>query len=200
MNGTVLTYDPAPPVGAPTKLGAGQVVSFATSDVVTVKSQDASHPFYAAVYMTGSMYNASTTPPNSRTTGDPDFVNAVPSDQFLDHYVFFTDHTYANTTLTMVRRKTSKGFLRVTLDCAGEVSGWAPIGTSGEYEYAWVQLTKTFQSQAFAGGSCGYGRQGASSDGPFSITVWGTDLDASYGFPGGMGLRPIMPVTVTVPK
>ncbi|MDF2692963.1 MAG: hypothetical protein K0S65_1346, partial [Labilithrix sp.] len=199
-NGTKLTYDPAPPIGAPTTLESGQVVTFSTDQIVTVKSQDNAHPFYAAVYMTGSMYNAATTSAMSRTIGDPDFVNVVASDQFLDRYIFFTDHTYANTSLTFVRKKTDKGFLPVELECAGEVTGFVPVGEAGEYEYAWVDLTKSFQGQTFAKGTCGYGRQAASSDGPFAVTVWGTDLDASYGYPGGMGLRPVTEVQVTVPK
>ena len=199
-NGTKLTYDPAPPIGAPLTLESGQVVTFSTDQIVTVKSQDSAHPFYAASYMTGSMYNAGTTNPTSRTIGDPDFVNVVASDQFLDRYVFFTDHTYANTTLTFVRKKTDKGFLPIELECGGEITGFVPIGEGGEYEYAWVDLTKSFQPQSFAKGKCGYGRHAASSDGPFSVTVWGTDLDASYAYPGGMGLRPISEVQVTVPK
>ena len=125
VDGTVLTYDPAPPIGAPTTLRAGEVVTFSTK-IASVKSQDAEHPFYAAGYMTGSMYNAIGGSPAARTTGDPHFVNVVPSDQFLDDYVFFTDHTYANTTLTVVRRKTDKGFLPVELDCAGDIRASSP--------------------------------------------------------------------------
>ncbi|MBX3208902.1 MAG: IgGFc-binding protein [Labilithrix sp.] len=199
-NGTKLVYDPAPPVGAPTTLETGQVVTFSTDQIVTVKSQDNEHPFYVGVYMTGAMHNAGTTNPASRTIGDPDFVNVVASDQFLDRYIFFTDHTYANTTLTFVRKKTASGFLPVELECAGEVTGFVPLGESGEYEYAWVELTKSFQPRSFAKGKCGYGRHAASSDGPFAVTVWGTDLDASYGYPGGMGLRPVTEVRATVPK
>lgn len=199
-NGTKLSYDPAPPVGAPTTLESGQVVTFSTDEIVTVRSQDSEHPFYVAVYMTGAMHNAGTTNPASRTIGDPDFVNVVASDQFLDRYIFFTDHTYANTTLTIVRKKTNSGFLPVELECAGEVTGFMPLGESGEYEFAWVELTKSFQSKAFSKGRCGYGRHAASSDGPFAVTVWGTDLDASYGYPAGMGLRPVTEVRANVPK
>ncbi|WP_275936668.1 hypothetical protein [Labilithrix luteola] len=53
----------------------------------SVKSQDADHPFHLAVYMSGSQ--------TYKTRGDPDFVNLIPDDQFLDHYVFFVDHTKA---------------------------------------------------------------------------------------------------------
>ena len=122
---------------------------------------------------------------------DPDFVNVPPTDQYLDHYVFFTDYTYPDTRLTVVRRKTANGFAPVTLDCAGELRGFQPVGTGGELEYTYVALTKGFVPQSFPKGTCGYGRQGASSDGPFAITVWGMDQASSYGYVGGTGLRPI---------
>ncbi|MDB4939346.1 MAG: hypothetical protein JWP87_6318 [Labilithrix sp.] len=190
-DGTVLTYDPAKPPGAPERLEAGQVVTFMTDAIVSVKSQDTKHPFYAAVHMTGSEFGGGAA---GVTTGDPDFVNVVPSEQFLDRYVFFADYTFPDTTLTVVRRKTATGFLPVELTCGGEISGFAPLGASGEYEYAWVRLTASFMPQKLpgsAGGECGYGRHEAHSDGPFSVTVWGVGLDASYGYAGGMGSRPI---------
>ena len=69
-----------------------------------------------------------------------------------------------------------------------------PIGSSGEYEYAWVLLTSSYGAQSFGTGTCGYGRHEITSDGPFEVTVWGTDYYASYGYPGGTGLRPISPI------
>lgn len=197
VDGTVLTYDPVKPPGAPDTLAAGQMVSFMTDTFVTVKSQDKKHPFHAAVYMTGATFGGGA-PGGGKTTGDPDFVNVAPSDQFLDHYVFFTDYTFPDTSLTIVRRKTPAGFRPVTLECAGEISGFAPVGTSGEYEFAWVRLTSGFVPQKFAKGECGYGRQSAESDGPFSVTVWGTAKDASYGYAGGVGSRPINDVPLPV--
>ncbi|WP_146648552.1 IgGFc-binding protein [Labilithrix luteola] len=189
-SGTVLTYEPSRPRGAPETLEAGQAVSFFTDQIVTVKSQDDKHPFHAAVYMTGSQFNGGLEG-LGRTLGDPDFVNVVPTDQFLDRYVFFTDYTYPETSLTVVRRKTTSGFLPVELDCAGEISGFQPLGTSGEFEYAWVRLTSGFSPRTFAKGTCGYGRHEAKSQGTFSLTVWGTARDASYGYAGGMGSRPV---------
>lgn len=190
VDGTVLTYDPQKPPGAPETLSAGQVASFMTDGLVTVKSQDAKHPFHVSVYMTGSTSGGGV-PGRGRTLGDPDFVNVVPSDQFLDRYVFFTDFTYPETSLTIVRRKTSSGFKPVALGCAGQIDGFAPLGSSGEYEYAWVRLSNGFIPQSYPGGTCGYGRQEASSEGPFSVTVWGWGKDASYGYAGGMGSRPV---------
>jgi hypothetical protein len=123
--------------------------------------------------------------------GDPDFVNVPPADQYLDRYVFLTDFTFPETTLTFVRRKTDAGFMPVELACAGEIDGWQPVGSSGEYEFAWVRLTSGFLPQEFAKGECSYGLQEAHSTGPFAVTVWGTGVDVSYGYVGGTGLRPI---------
>jgi hypothetical protein len=44
------------------------------------------------------------------------------------------------------------------------------------------------------------GRHEAKSEGPRSITVWGTGEYASYGFAGGMGSRPLHNVTIPVPR
>ena len=187
-DGTALTYEPSRPTGAPETLDAGQSASFITDSLLVVRSQDSKHPFYAAVYMTGSVYGGGTGAP---VTGDPDFVNVPPSDQFLDRYVFFTDYTYSETRLTVVRRRTANGFLPVLLDCAGELTDFHPVGTSGEYEYAWISLTSGYLPQKLGNGVCGYGRGEAHSDGPFSITVWGMDEASSYGYVGGTGLRPI---------
>ena len=198
VDGTVLTYEPERPLGAPETLGAGQVATFFTDAFVVVKSQDSAHPFHAAVYMTGSKFNGGTGQPEQPfgptqpgSLGDPDFVNVVPSDQFLDRYVFFADYTYPDTSLTVVRRKAKDGFKPVVLECGGEITGFAPLGSSGEYEFAWVKLTSGWGPQKLANGECGYGRHEARSEAPFSITVWGIGQDASYGFAGGMGSRPI---------
>ncbi len=188
VDGTVLTWDPERPPGAPETLSAGQSVTFLTDRIVSVKSQDTKHPFHAAVHMTGANNGGGGA---GRTSGDPDFVNAVPSDQFLDRYVFFTDYTFPETSLTVVRKKAADGFHPVSLACAGDITGWQPLGKNGVYEYAWVRLTSGFAPQTFERGACGYGRHEATSEAPFSVTVWGTGKDASYGYPGGMGARPI---------
>lgn len=190
-DGTTLVYDPAPPFGAPTTLAAGQKAIFETNMVFTVRSQDDQHPFFLGSYMTGGEYRGGHAVP---VPGDPEFVNVVPVDQYLERYVFLPDFTFGQTSLTIVRRKTAEGFAPVHLDCAGDISDFQPIGTSGEYEYAWVLLTAAFNGQRFEGGTCGYGRHEITSAGPFEVTVWGTDAYASYGYPGGTGLRPISPV------
>ena len=189
VDGTTLTYEPSRPLNAPETLASGQTASFYTDQIFVVKSQDSKHPFHVNVYMTGSTYGAGNG--GARTTGDPDFVNVPPADQYLDRYVFFTDFTFPETSLTVVRRKTATGFVPVELECAGPITGWQPLGSSGTYEFAWVKLTSGFTAQKFAKGECSYGRQEAHSTGAFAVTVWGTGIDASYGYVGGTGLRPI---------
>ena len=204
VDGTRLTWDPVRPNGAPETLAAGESITFLTEDFTVVKSQDADHPFYAGVYMTGASFNGmmstggGTT--QTDTLGDPDYVNVVPTDQFLDRYVFFADYTYPETSLTIVRRKTADGFRPVELGCAGELEGFRPLGATGEYEFAWVKLTSAGIGQTFAKGKCNYGRHEARSDGPFSVTVWGIGPYASYGFAGGMGSRPLNPARIPVPN
>jgi IgGFc binding protein len=203
VDNTHLTYDPAPPAGAPEWLSAGEVVNFMTDALVVVKSQDKDHPFYSGVFMTGALFNGTHTSSVGtmiigETLGDPDFVNVAPSDQFLDHYVFFADNTYPDTSITIVRRKSAGVFHPVTLGCAGEVTGFQPLGSTGDYEFAWVELTRASIPRTFGAGSCGYGRHEARSDGPFSVTVWGMAKYASYGYAGGVGSRPINQVVSPV--
>lgn len=192
VDGTVLTYDPAPPRGAPTTLRSGEVATLLTDQLFSVKSQDVDHPFYAATLMTGAAYNTSSASIND---GDPDFVNLVPSAQYLDRYVFFADYSFPETRLTIVRRKSPQGFMPVEVDCLGNVDGFKPLGSSGEYEYAWVDLTTNYGP---ANGTCRTGRHEAKSDGPFTLTVWGLGYCASYGYTGGMGSRPLTKVEVPV--
>lgn len=184
VDGTTLTYDPAPPPGAPTSLASGQKVEFTTGLQFSVKSQDEDHPFYLAIYMTGGSMGGE--------TGDPEYVNVVPPQQWLDHYLFVTDPTYANTGLVFVRGKAKDNtFKDVTLDCMGALSGWQPIG-SGEYEFVRPDITTNFAPV----GACDNGVHTADSEAPFGLTVWGWDWYASYGYPGGMSVRPINEVIV----
>lgn len=188
--GTTLTWEPKAPEGAPLTLKSGEFVDFATDKTFRVHSQDATYPIYLADFMSSvNLY---------MTDGDPDFVNVVPDEQFLDNYVFFVDYTYATSTLTVVRKKDAKGFHDVNLDCLGNVTGWQPLGTSGEIEYAWLDMTRGGKPIPTDIGMCSYGRHEASSEGPFGLYVWGTDYAASYGYPAGAGSRPTSPFKIEV--
>jgi hypothetical protein len=131
--------------------------------------------------------------------GDPDFVISVPPEQYMSDYVIFTDPTYPETNLVVVRQKNAMmTFDDVTLDCAGKLTGWQPIG---KYEWTRIDLIRhDFQGQ----NGCTTGRHEIKSNTPFGLWVWGwgtpettTFTEAvSYGYPGGMNVQPINAVVI----
>jgi hypothetical protein len=186
VDGTALTWEPSAPAGAPTSLSSGQIVKFNAPGPFVVRSQDDQHPFYLGGHMTGQ-----TSQGTDFGTGDPDWVNVVPPAQYLASYVFMTDPTMSNTSLTVVRKKAKDGtFKDVTLDC-GSISGWKSAG-SGGYEMATVDLVLSGNPV----GSCGNGRHEMKSDVPFGLTVWGWDTTVSYAYPAGASVLPINQVVV----
>jgi hypothetical protein len=192
-NDTQLTYDPAPPAGAPTSLALGQVVEFNSGSPFVVSSQDANHPFYMSAHMTGGQNEGQP----MASTGDPEFVNVIPPAQYLKSYTFLTDQTYPRTQLVLTRVKGTSGFRDVTLECAGSpVTGWKPIGTSGTYEYAYVEIARGNYEKV---GNCGNGKHRVTSDGEVGLTVWGwgandttpPSRNVSYAYPAGASVRPL---------
>jgi len=196
VDGTTLTFDP-PVTGAPSTLARGAVADFKATGPFRVTSQDAAHPFAAAQLMptanvgSGSRTGA-TAPGYAAMLGDEEFVVMMPAGQFLSKYVFFTDPAYATTNLALTRAKTAKGFADVKIDCLGTVSGWKPVGTSGQYEVTTVDLVRADVGVM----SCVNGRHVASSDGPFGLVVWGLDSYSSYAYPGGGNAATLSTITV----
>jgi hypothetical protein len=189
VDGTQLWYDPMPG-GAPQTVNRGDVAIFFTDQPFHVSSQDADHPFYLAAHMTGGSTSGN-------YTGDPEYVNVVPPQQYLSHYVFATDPTYVgpvgHTALVFVRQRDNDGaFQDVNLDCMGVVTGWQPLGLNTDYEYAQVLIVAGGQPQ----GGCDNGAHTADSPVPFGLTVWGYDECASYAYPAGMSVEPINEVVV----
>ncbi|MDI1480845.1 IgGFc-binding protein [Polyangium sp. y55x31] len=201
VDGTTLTYEPAPPDGAPLTLSSGQIASFRSPGPFVVRSQGSDHPFYLAGYMTGGG--------DFNSIGDPEFVNVIPAQQYLSRYVFFADPTYPETNLVLVRSKAKDGtFKDVVLDCAGAIGGFQPLGLSGNYEFARFDLVRgNFEKQ----GNCDNGRREIHSEAPFGLTVWGWGTSASepgflstyvsYAYPAGASVQQINEVVVPpVPK
>jgi hypothetical protein len=194
VDGTTLTYSPTTPAGAPTTLNLGQVAEFDAPGPFVVQSQDSDHPFYMSAHMTGCEQVDSGL---DDCRGDPEFVNIVPPAQYLASYTFFTDPTYPETNLVLVREKTNGAFADVTVDCAGIVTGWKPIDSSDTIEYTRLDLvTGNFQSV----GSCNNGLHVATSARPFGLVVWGWGSAAtvgfmsqavSYAYPAGASIKPI---------
>ena len=192
VDGTELSYEPDRPEGAPRTLAAGEIGLFTSRQPYVVRSQDAEHPFAVYAYMNGWTWQQT-----ELGDGDPEIVPVVPSEQFLRRYVIFADPTYPNSQLVIVRsREEGKDFAPVTLDCAGTLEGWEPVGTSGKYEMVRVRLTKN--GAAVGAGTCGAGRHELQSQGAFGVTVWGTGFAASYGYPGGSAIRKLNSVDTAV--
>jgi hypothetical protein len=199
VNGTTLTWQPSLPAGAPTTVNQGDIVEFSSAGPFVVTSQDANHPYFLEQYMTGYQDVGGTT---GDARGDPELVPVVAPQQFLSSYIFFTDPTYPETNLVVVRKKGSAGFADVSLDCAGTLTGWAPVGTSGDYEFTRADLST---GNFAAVGSCNNGRHEMTSTGTFGVTIWGWGSSAtgsffsqavSYGYPAGMSVVPINTVVV----
>jgi hypothetical protein len=200
VDGTALTWDPAPPPGAPAALDAGQIADFETTSAFTVRSQDADHPFLFSQYMSGT---SSGTRPDCIPfldldcgLGDEEWVSLLSPKQFQNRYVFFTDPTYGTTNLVVIRAKGDSGFADVKIECLGTVGGWQPVGVEGTYEYAHVDLERG----GVPSGSCGTSRHLAESDAPFGVVVWGTDTFASYGYPAGSDISKITEVELPIPQ
>lgn len=191
---TVLTWKPAPPAGAPLTLKSGEIAMFEGAGPYEVSSQDGDHPFYVGQYMTGSATFGA-------HEGDPEWVNVVPVEQYLDSYVFFADPTYSETSLVVVRSKSpvTDQFEPVNLDCAGPIAGWQALGDA--LEYTRVDLV----TGAFAAvGNCSNGRREMKSSAQFGVTVWGwgtlgvvpSTHDVSYAYPAGASVHAINQVFV----
>jgi hypothetical protein len=217
VDGTQLRYEPAAPPGAPSSLARGELAELRAPGPFVVRSQDDQHPFYMAAYMTGAGaknaggdWGGGNGPYGN--AGDPEVVNLVSTAQFLSRYVFFTDPTYPETNLVVVRKRGANGFAPVVLDCAGALGGWAAIDSLDQYEYTRIDLVRhDFEPQ----NGCDNGIHEVHSDAPFTVTVWGWGTsetggafndpsvpgffsqNVSYAYPAGMGLRAI--TTVVIP-
>ena len=111
-----LSYEPSTPAGAPLALNRGQVGEFKAAGPFVVKSQDVRASF---LRLRAHDRRRQRVTPVGR--GDPEFVNVVPPAEYLASYVFFTDPTYPETNLVVVRTKGANGFADVNLDCAGKL-------------------------------------------------------------------------------
>ena len=210
--GTTLSFDP--PIASPKTLAFGEILEFQTSEPFIVRSQSSDHPFVILSYMSGATTLAGPNSPGGY--GDPDVARVVPSAQYLQHYVFFTDPTYPETNLVVIRKRTDGGFEPVELDCRGELTGWTSIGSTGEFEFTRADLVRhNFEPQ----GDCDTGRREMSSEGTFAVWVWGWGSPesqpgtqsgcepgapgytcyVSYAYPAGEGLQLLNEVEAPIP-
>ncbi len=196
VDGTMLTW--SADVGGPATLDRGQSVFVQTHQTFVVSSQDADHPFLLFNYMTGQ---DAVEIVDKRTGGDPDFVLAVPPEQFLDAYTFFVDPSYIGQ-LVLVRQAIEPGgadgvgglgFGTVELQC-GESAQWQEVtqwqALDGDaFEYARISTTQAPFERCS-------GRVSARGSQPFGAHVWGFSAYTSVGYPAGLGLDSINEVVV----
>ncbi|WP_146659362.1 IgGFc-binding protein [Enhygromyxa salina] len=193
VDGTELSYDPAPPAGAPAVLDLGQIVEFESTSLFTIRSQDDDHPFSFTQYMAGAISPHLGGCLNQCSgLGDEEWINLVAPAQYMRRYVFFVDPTYGVSSLAIIRTQGANGFEDVELACYGVVDGWTPVGNEGLYEVAHIDLYRG------GVGQCAQSQQEAWSVAPFGIIVWGVDHYASYGYPAGGNARTINDLVVPV--
>jgi len=211
--GTNLSFEPN--VNGQATLGFGDILEFETDQAFSVKSQDQDHPFVLLSYMAGATTLEDGT--GLGGYGDPDVSRVVPPAQYLKRYVFFTDPTYPETNLVVIRKRGDAGFAEVSLDCAGSLTGWQSIGSSGDYEFTRTDLVRhDFEPQ----GDCDNGRREMVSDAPFGLWVWGWGSPesqpqtpggcepgqpgyscyVSYAYPAGEGLQVLNQAISPVPR
>jgi len=192
VDGTTLSWQPE--VGGPAILQQGEVVELTTEQAFVVSSQDQEHPFMLHTYMSGSGW----APIGLSGHGDADFVISVPPEQYLASYVFYTDPSYPESNLVVIRAQQNGQFWPVDLDCYGPLDNWTAIG---EYEYTRIDLMTGNYEEV---NGCSTGVHQIDSDAPFGLWIWGwgtpatTDFtqNRSYGYPGGMNIRIINDVVI----
>ncbi len=126
--------------------------------------------------------------------GDPAMTLSVPTEQYMDSYVFLSDPSYAFNYVVVVRSDPSEP---IHLDCLDPIPETKFEFVSGSYQRAAI----TLKSEAnLADGVCqSWGNfHSIWSDAPFGIWVYGYYADTSYGYPGGMNLEQINDVVIIV--
>jgi hypothetical protein len=203
VDGTELTFDPSIE-GGPTTVSAGQVIDIPRSGAFSVSSQGSGFPFALAQIMGGcqliSGSRAGGSPPLFDPTreaclGDEEWVPLLSPAQYRTSYRFFTDPSFATTTLTVIREADDEGvFHEVAIGCLGAIDGWQSIDAGGAYQFAELDLVR-----ANVGiGACRNGAHEATSPGRFGVMVWGTDYASSYGYAAGGDQTPINSVVFSL--
>jgi hypothetical protein len=144
--------------------------------------EDPGAPFLAYQMMTGCEYVDF-----DNSIGDPMMIQAAPAGQYLDRYVFNTDDVFDfdQDHIVVIRAAGSE----VQLDCVGVLDDeeFAQVGDS-DWEVARIYID---HDSIYTG--CEDGVHVISADEPVGLSVAGTSTCNSYGYLGGVGLRPINP-------
>jgi len=176
QDNTVVTFTGAAGVtgfpASPVTLMARQQVEYQISGVATPGDflVESTKPILVNQYTVGS---ALVTPATDQ--GDPDMVQAIPTEQYLDHYVVLVPGTWINDFGVLIRRAGET----VMVDGAATTATWNPIGGTG-WETSVVPLADGVH--VFDGSAA------------FGVAVSGYDQYDSYSYPGGLNQTVINPV------
>jgi hypothetical protein len=129
---------------------------------------EASAPILVNQYSVGAFYAG------SGDVGDPDMVQAIPVEQYLDSYVILVPGTWVNDYLVLVRETGSPVFI----DGNAPSATWQAV--AGGKEVARVLVPDGVHVLTGAA--------------PFGVTVVGYDSYDSYAYPGGLNQQVINPV------
>jgi len=173
-DGTLVTTFPVQ-VDIPV-LNAGEWFEFQANDHVDDFELVAKKPVMVGQFLTSQQ--AQQIPDGM---GDPSFILVVPEEQFRTDYVFLAPDKYAKDYVTIVAPKDA-----VVLFDDVEVDGglWSVLG-SGTARAARFQIAD--------------GVHTVRADEPIGVTVYGVDSYVSYGYPAGLDLRPINPISPGTP-
>ncbi len=108
-------------------------------------------------------------------TGDPDMIQAVPVEQFLNRYVILAPSTWVNNFVVLTRTAGKA----VMLDGAAVAGPWVAVGGTG-FETAVVSIVE--------------GAHVLEAADRFGVSVSGYDSYDSYSYPGGLNQKVINPV------
>lgn len=174
QDGTNVTFSPAPGVtGLPPSvtLGARQTMEYTVTGGSTGPGDflvDADKPVLVNQYTVGSFLVQA-----NGSTGDPDMVQAIPTEQFLAHYTVLIPSTWVNDFLVIVR----KAGMQVMVDGIVPNATWHPLGA--------------FETTVIPAADGIHTLDGAA---PFGVSVSGYDEYDSYSYPGGLNQTVINPI------
>lgn len=174
QDGTVVTFTGAAGVTgfpiSPVTLNARQEVQYQINGTTTPGDflVESSKPILVNQYTVGSALAGT-------DQGDPDMVQAIPTEQYLSHYVVLVPGTWINDFVVLIRKAGEP----IMIDGTAPTATWNAIGTTG-WETAVVSVADGVH--VLDGGA------------PFGVAVSGYDQYDSYSYPGGLNQTVINPV------
>jgi hypothetical protein len=132
----------------------------------------ADKPIHVNQFTVGSDYPSTNGVPG---IGDPDMIQAIPTEQYLQSYVVLVPATWVNDFVVLTRRVGAE----VIVDGVTVTAGWTAVGTSG-FEATRYPLAD--------------GVHVIDGTMPFGVSVSGYDPYDSYSYPGGLNQTVINPI------